>query len=133
VWRLRLSRRSSKSLAKTCKSGSPIFSAAAPRLASTATSSGGLTFGPNLALEGALGAVVDEVRAFLNRLLVKLLYKGTFVLRAGLPHEIGRSDEAISRLQQHEADLKRLGVEHLYMFGSTARGEALMASSACVT
>jgi uncharacterized protein len=33
-------------------------------------------------------------------------------------------DEVISRLQQHEADLKRLGVEHLYMFGSTARGEA---------
>jgi predicted nucleotidyltransferase len=33
-------------------------------------------------------------------------------------------DEAISRLQQHEANLKRLGVEHLYMFGSTARGEA---------
>jgi uncharacterized protein len=33
-------------------------------------------------------------------------------------------DEAINRLQQHEADLKRLGVEHLYMFGSTARGEA---------
>ena len=32
--------------------------------------------------------------------------------------------EAIRRLQQHEADLKRLGVEHLYMFGSTARGEA---------
>ena len=31
---------------------------------------------------------------------------------------------AISRLQQHEAELKRLGVEHLYMFGSTARGEA---------
>jgi predicted nucleotidyltransferase len=34
------------------------------------------------------------------------------------------NDEAISRLQQHEADLKRLGVEHLYMFSSTARGEA---------
>ena len=33
-------------------------------------------------------------------------------------------DEAISRLQQHEADLRRLGVEHLYLFGSTARGEA---------
>jgi predicted nucleotidyltransferase len=33
-------------------------------------------------------------------------------------------DEAISRLQQHEADLKRLGVERLYLFGSTARGEA---------
>jgi predicted nucleotidyltransferase len=32
--------------------------------------------------------------------------------------------EAISRLQRHEADLKRLGVEHLYMFGSTARGDA---------
>jgi predicted nucleotidyltransferase len=35
-----------------------------------------------------------------------------------------KRDEVISRLQQHEADLKRLGVEHLYMFGSTARGEA---------
>ena len=33
-------------------------------------------------------------------------------------------DEAIRRLQQHEADLKRLGVEHLCLFGSTARGEA---------
>jgi hypothetical protein len=33
-------------------------------------------------------------------------------------------EEAISRLQQHEAGLKRLGVEHLYLFGSTARGEA---------
>ncbi|MCG6551745.1 MAG: nucleotidyltransferase domain-containing protein [Candidatus Magnetominusculus sp. LBB02] len=32
--------------------------------------------------------------------------------------------EAISRLKQHEADLKRLGIEHLFMFGSTARGEA---------
>jgi predicted nucleotidyltransferase len=35
-----------------------------------------------------------------------------------------KRDEAISRLQQHEADLKRLGVERLYLFGSTARGEA---------
>ena len=35
-----------------------------------------------------------------------------------------KRDEATSRLQQHEADLKRLGVEHLCMFGSTARGEA---------
>ena len=33
-------------------------------------------------------------------------------------------NEAIHRLQQHEAELKRLGVEHLYLFGSTARGEA---------
>jgi predicted nucleotidyltransferase len=32
-----------------------------------------------------------------------------------------KRDEAISRLQQHEADLKRLGVEHLYMFGSARR------------
>ena len=35
-----------------------------------------------------------------------------------------KRDEAINQLKQHEADLKRLGVEHLYMFGSTARGEA---------
>jgi predicted nucleotidyltransferase len=32
--------------------------------------------------------------------------------------------EAIARLQAHEAELKKLGVEHLYLFGSTARGEA---------
>jgi len=32
--------------------------------------------------------------------------------------------EAIARLREHEAELKRLGVEHLYLFGSTARGEA---------
>ena len=35
-----------------------------------------------------------------------------------------KRDEAISRLRQHEADLRRLGVEHLYLFGSMARGEA---------
>ena len=35
-----------------------------------------------------------------------------------------KRDESISRLQQHEADLRRLGVEHLYVFGSTARGDA---------
>jgi hypothetical protein len=39
-------------------------------------------------------------------------------------HVAMERDEAISRLQQHQADLKRLGVERLYMFGSTARGEA---------
>ncbi len=33
-------------------------------------------------------------------------------------------DEAIARLRRHEAALKRLGVEHLFLFGSTARGEA---------
>jgi predicted nucleotidyltransferase len=32
--------------------------------------------------------------------------------------------EAIARLKQHETELKRLGVEHLYLFGSTARGNA---------
>jgi predicted nucleotidyltransferase len=33
-------------------------------------------------------------------------------------------DEAIEKLKQHEAELRQLGVEHLYLFGSTARGEA---------
>ncbi|MGA9867334.1 MAG: nucleotidyltransferase family protein [Acetobacteraceae bacterium] len=32
--------------------------------------------------------------------------------------------EAIARLKEHEAELRRLGVERLYLFGSTARGEA---------
>ncbi len=31
---------------------------------------------------------------------------------------------AIARLREHEAELKHLGVEHLYLFGSTARGDA---------
>lgn len=31
---------------------------------------------------------------------------------------------AIATLKAHEAELKQLGVEHLYLFGSTARGEA---------
>ncbi|MBF0487311.1 MAG: nucleotidyltransferase domain-containing protein [Nitrospirae bacterium] len=34
-------------------------------------------------------------------------------------------NEAMIRLKQHEAELKRLGVERLFMFGSTARGEAI--------
>jgi uncharacterized protein len=33
-------------------------------------------------------------------------------------------DEAIAKLKQHEAELRQLGIEHLYLFGSTARGEA---------
>jgi uncharacterized protein len=33
-------------------------------------------------------------------------------------------DEAIEKLRQHEAELKQLGVQHLYLFGSTARDEA---------
>jgi predicted nucleotidyltransferase len=35
-----------------------------------------------------------------------------------------KPDEAITRLRQHEAELKALGVQHLYLFGSTARGNA---------
>jgi len=33
-------------------------------------------------------------------------------------------EAAIATLKAHEAELKHLGVEHLYLFGSTARGEA---------
>jgi predicted nucleotidyltransferase len=33
-------------------------------------------------------------------------------------------DDAIRKLKRHEAELKQLGVEHLFLFGSTARGEA---------
>jgi predicted nucleotidyltransferase len=32
--------------------------------------------------------------------------------------------DALALLRAHEADLKRLGVERLYLFGSTAREEA---------
>ena len=35
-----------------------------------------------------------------------------------------KQKEAIGRLQEHEVELKRLGVQRLYLFGSTARGEA---------
>ena len=35
-----------------------------------------------------------------------------------------KRDEAIERLRQHEAELKQLGIEHLYLFGSMARNEA---------
>jgi predicted nucleotidyltransferase len=33
-------------------------------------------------------------------------------------------EETIRRLNEHQAELKRLGVEHLYLFGSVVRGEA---------
>jgi len=33
-------------------------------------------------------------------------------------------EDAIARLRAHEAELKRLGVKALYLFGSTARGDA---------
>lgn len=32
--------------------------------------------------------------------------------------------KAIAKLKEHEAELKQLGIEHLFLFGSTARGEA---------
>jgi uncharacterized protein len=35
-----------------------------------------------------------------------------------------KREEVIALLRQHQADLKRLGVEHLYLFGSIARGDA---------
>ena len=35
-----------------------------------------------------------------------------------------RREDAIDRLRAHEPELRRLGVERLYLFGSTARGEA---------
>jgi len=33
-------------------------------------------------------------------------------------------DEALTRLRYRESDLKRIGVQSLYLFGSTARNEA---------
>lgn len=33
-------------------------------------------------------------------------------------------DAATAKLKEHEAELKQLGVERLYLFGSTARGGA---------
>ena len=32
--------------------------------------------------------------------------------------------DAIARLREHEAELRQLGVQHLYLFGSTARSDA---------
>lgn len=32
--------------------------------------------------------------------------------------------DAVAKLKEHEAELRRLGVEHLYLFGSTARDDA---------
>ena len=33
-------------------------------------------------------------------------------------------DEVIAKLNNHAAELKQLGIDHLYLFGSTARGDA---------
>jgi predicted nucleotidyltransferase len=35
-----------------------------------------------------------------------------------------RRSEAIAKLRAHETELRRLGVEHLYLFGSTARDQS---------
>ena len=32
--------------------------------------------------------------------------------------------EAVARLREHEAELRQLGIEYLYLFGSTARGDS---------
>ena len=37
-------------------------------------------------------------------------------------------DTVINRLKAHEAELRRLGVQHLWLFGSTARGDARLDS-----
>jgi predicted nucleotidyltransferase len=39
-------------------------------------------------------------------------------------HSVMECAAAIATLKAHEAELKQLGVEHLYLFGSTARSEA---------
>jgi predicted nucleotidyltransferase len=36
-----------------------------------------------------------------------------------------KRDAVITKLKEHEAELKQLGIEHLYLFGSTARDDAL--------
>jgi predicted nucleotidyltransferase len=36
--------------------------------------------------------------------------------------------EVIARLKAHESELRQLGVQRLYLFGSTARGEAAVDS-----
>jgi predicted nucleotidyltransferase len=38
--------------------------------------------------------------------------------------DIVNREDVIARLRQHEADLKKMGVKSLYIFGSTARGVA---------
>ncbi len=35
-----------------------------------------------------------------------------------------KREAAIAALKKHEAEFRALGVDHLYLFGSTARGEA---------
>ncbi len=44
-----------------------------------------------------------------------------------------KRDVAIATLKEHEAELRRLGVQRLYLFGSTARDEAREESAAACT
>jgi len=79
--------------------------------------------GLNLRIRPTRAVVMNMSNCLLNLCLVPhmRLWKLIVHLCYGVPM---KRDEAISRLRQHEAHLKRLGVEHLYMFGSTARDEA---------
>src|ERR1700733_11566095 len=61
-----------------------------------------------------------------NRRLVPMPSRSCYIwsdrdVRDGHPM---KRDDAIEKLRQQEAELKQLGVQHLYLFGSTARGEA---------
>ena len=48
-----------------------------------------------------------------------------FPKRSNLSYNLKmKRDVAIAKLKEHEAELNQLGVEHLYLFGSTARDEA---------
>ncbi|VVB44817.1 DNA polymerase III subunit beta [Beijerinckiaceae bacterium RH AL1] len=39
-----------------------------------------------------------------------------------------RPDDVIEELRRHETELRKLGIDHLYLFGSVARGDADAAS-----
>jgi hypothetical protein len=62
----------------------------------------------------------------------KALGAGTLAKSGVIPSYSARHDgrppmqreEAIAKLREHEAELRQLGVQRLYLFGSTARGEA---------
>jgi uncharacterized protein len=51
-------------------------------------------------------------------------YDASYIEKAERLEPNMRAVEAITLLRQHRPDLERLGVDHLYLFGSTARGEA---------
>ena len=63
-----------------------------------------------------------DVQGIVSTLSREELCYDAWVKRTGT--NLMERDQAIAKLKQHEAELKGLGVKHLYMFGSTARGEA---------